>query len=116
MNIDKITQEIEAISKAYVSQFNIEPDDDWYILKLQEELGELIQAYLMMVGQARQKGKTKKEITESFNKEVADVFAHTLLLAKHFKVNLPHEIKGKWLSWGKATRLPDSVLNKKHKK
>jgi len=44
-----------------------------------------------MTGRGRQKDKTKDQITEDFHKEMADVFCHVLLLAKHHKINLEKE-------------------------
>lgn len=101
MNIKELTKEVENISKIYSKKFNIDRDGDWFILKLQEELGELIQSYLMMIRQGRNKGKTEKEIKENFHNEVADVFSHVLLLAKFYKIDLEKEVEEKWLKWKK---------------
>lgn len=101
MNIKDLTQEVEKISKMYSKRFKIERDGDWFILKLQEELGELIQSYLMMIKQGRHKGKTEEEIKDNFRKEVADVFSHVLLLARFYKIDLEKEVEEKWLKWKK---------------
>lgn len=101
MNIKELTKEVENISRIYSKRFNIDRDGDWYILKLQEELGELIQSYLMMIRQGRNKGKSEKEIKENFRNEVADVFSHVLLLAKFYKIDLEKEVEEKWLKWKK---------------
>lgn len=101
MNIKDLTKEVESISKMYSKRFNIDRDGDWFILKLQEELGELIQSYLMMIRQGRNKGKSEKEIKDNFRKEVADVFSHVLLLAKFYKIDLEKEVEKKWLKWKK---------------
>jgi len=102
MDIKSLTKQIEKVSKLYASKFDIDRDKDWYIIKLQEELGELIQSYLMMIGQARTKGKTKKEITTEFEKEVADVLCHVLLLSNFYKIDLEKVIEEKWLKWNKV--------------
>lgn len=101
MNIKSLTDEVEKTSLIYTKKFGIKRDSDWFILKLQEELGELIQSYLMMIGQARKKDKTKEELIKDFHSEVADVFSHVLLLAKHHNVNLEKEVEEKWLVWNK---------------
>ena len=88
MNINKITEEIEEVSQIYAKKFNIDRNDDWFILKLQEELGELIQAHLMLTGRTRQKDKTKVEIKRDFEKEVTDVLGQILLVAKHHNIDL----------------------------
>jgi len=99
MDIHDLTEKIEKISQGYSKKFEFERDSDWFVLKLQEELGELIQSYLMVTGKARQKGKSKEEIRDEFEHEVADVLAHTLLLAKHFNVDLDKVFESKWLKW-----------------
>ena len=102
MDIKKLTDEVEKISLLYTNKYEIKRDSDWFILKLQEELGELIQIYLMMIGQARKKDKTEEELIQDFHKEVADVFSHVLLLAKHHKIDLEKEVGDKWLIWNKS--------------
>src|SRR3989338_1954080 len=99
MNLRKISSELAKVSDQYAKKFSIERNADWYILKLQEELGELIQSYLMMSKQARIKGKTDKELKDEFNREVADVFGMVLLLARFHNVNLEKEINKKWIKW-----------------
>lgn len=73
-NIKSLTEQAEKVASGYFKKFDIHPDGNWYVLKLQEELGELIQAHLMNTGQARTKGKTSGEIKEELEKEIADVF------------------------------------------
>lgn len=102
MDIQAISQEIEKISSAYAEKFGIYRDSDWYILKLQEEIGELVQSYLMMIGQARSKEKTARELRESFENEIADVLCHILLLAKHHNVDIEKNISQKWLKYSQG--------------
>lgn len=101
MNISDLALEVQKVSEKYSNKFKIDRDDDWYVLKLQEELGELIQAYLMVKGKARDKGKTEEELKEGFEKEVADVICHVLLLSKHFQIDIEKVIEKKWLKWNK---------------
>jgi len=101
MNIKDLTREVEDVSKIYSKRFDIDRDGNWFVLKLQEEMGELIQSYLMMIKQGRHKGKSPDEIKDNFRKEVADVFSHVLLLAKFYKIDLEKEVGEKWLTWKK---------------
>ena len=101
MNIKDLSEEVEKISLIYSEKFDIDRDGNWFILKLQEELGELIQSYLMMIKQGRHKGKSPEEIKDNFRKEIADVFSHVLLLAKFYKIDLEKEVEEKWLKWKK---------------
>ena len=43
MNLARLTNEVEAVSQIYASRYGIERDATWFILKLQEEVGELTQ-------------------------------------------------------------------------
>jgi NTP pyrophosphatase (non-canonical NTP hydrolase) len=104
MDLKETTEIVELVSQLYAEKFNIERDANWFILKLQEEVGELIQSYLMMTGKARTKGKSAEEIQVEFRKEVADVFCHVLLLANFYGVDLEKEMDAKWLSRRKELR------------
>lgn len=99
MEITHLTQAVEKVSQSYAKKFGFSRDNNWFVLKLQEELGELIQSYLMLKGKARRKGKTDAQLRDDFHKEIADVFCHVLLLAKHNNVDLEKEIQEKWLVW-----------------
>jgi NTP pyrophosphatase (non-canonical NTP hydrolase) len=101
MDIRHLTEEVEKVSKIYTEKFGIRRDANWFVLKLQEELGELTQSYLMMNGQAKTKGKTEEELAQDFRNELADVFCHVLLLANHYSIDLQKEIEDKWLVWTK---------------
>lgn len=105
-----MVEEVEHISRGYALRFDIQRDDVWFLLKLQEEVGELTQAHLMRTGQARTKGLTAKEIDEAFRSEVADVLAHTLLLARHHGIDLESEIERKWLVWRDAPPRPEDAI------
>ena len=99
MDIHDLTEKIEKISQSYSKKFAFERDSDWFVFKLQEEIGELTQAYLILKGRARLKGKNIEEIRKDFEGEVGDVLCHTLLLAKHFNVDLDKVIEEKWIKW-----------------
>lgn len=101
MDVKRLSEEVEQVSRLYAEKFGIERDMTWFILKLQEEVGELIQSYLMLSGKARTKGKSSEEIQIEFNKEVADVFCQILLLAKFCDVDVEKEVEEKWLVWNK---------------
>src|SRR2546429_4157958 len=102
MDIKQLSEEVEHISQIYAEKYNIERDATWFILKLQEEVGELTQSYLMLSGKARAKGKSAEEIQAEFHKEVADVFCQTLLLARFYGIDLEKEVEDKWLQWKKT--------------
>jgi excisionase family DNA binding protein len=90
-------------SQAYASRFGIDRDANWFILKLQEEIGELTQAHLMLTGQARTKDRSADEIHATFRAEVADVLCQVLILARHHKIDVVEVIRSKWLVFADDT-------------
>lgn len=99
MDLLRLSEQIESISRTYADRVGIERDDAWFLLKLQEEMGELTQAYLMRTGQARTRGLSREEIDRRFGEELADLLCHVLLLARHHGVDLEGEVGAKWLAW-----------------
>ncbi|TDD52367.1 pyrophosphatase [Nonomuraea terrae] len=102
MDLRELSDEIESISRRYAAHVGIERDDTWFLLKLQEEMGELTQAFLMRTGRARRKGRTDEELDAGFREELADVLCHVVLMARHHGVDLTGEIERKWLAWKDA--------------
>ncbi len=98
MDLRQLTADVETVSQRYAEVFGIRRDDAWFLLKLQEEVGELTQAFLMRAGQARTKGLSSDELHANFAAEVADVLCQLLLLARHLDVDVPAEVDRKWLS------------------
>lgn len=101
MDLQHLTDDAEAIAANYGTHYGFTQDDSWYMLKLQEEVGELTQAFLMRAGQARTKDRTKEQLEEGFADELADVLCMTLLMARHHGVDIEAAIERKWLVWKK---------------
>ena len=97
MNVARLTNEVEAVSQIYASRYGIERDATWFMLKLQEEVGELTQAFLMLTGRARDKGATPEQLQQDLRSELADVLCHLLLLARCHDVDLQAAVEEKWL-------------------
>lgn len=102
MDLLRLADDAEEISQGYAGRHGITRDAAWFLLKLQEEVGELTQAFLMRIGQARSKGHSPQEIEEIFRGELADVLCHVLLLARHHGVDLEEAVERKWLVWKPA--------------
>ena len=98
MNLKQLTEEVEAVSQAYAGRNGFDRNDTWLLLKLQEEVGELTQAFLSKTGQGRTKGLAPAELDATFRAELADVLGHVLLLARHHAIDLQAELEAKWLS------------------
>lgn len=98
MEIGGLAERLEVLSGRYAEFVGFERDDDWFLLKFQEEVGELTQAYLQLTGRARAKGSSPEEIRAGFEAEFADVICQLLLFARHHKVDVEREIERKWLA------------------
>ncbi|WP_413288163.1 MazG nucleotide pyrophosphohydrolase domain-containing protein [Bdellovibrio sp. HCB337] len=97
--MNDLIEKVEKISQGYALKMDIERTADWFMLKLQEELGELTQSYMKVKGQARASGKSQAELQKALADEAADVLCHTLLFAKHNGIDLETAIKEKWLKY-----------------
>ena len=64
---------VAQVSDIYAERNDIARDDDWYMLKLQEELGELTAEYLRSSGRGRMKGADADTVRIALEDEAADV-------------------------------------------
>ena len=99
VSLTEISEIVEQISHSYAAKHNIKRSGDWFMLKLQEEIGEVTQAYLMMTKQARSKDRTSEQLQQAFAEELADALCHILLLAKKYNIDIDQQIEDKWLIW-----------------
>lgn len=96
LKLQDLTQNLSRILDFYSERFSIERSSDWYLLKIQEELGELTAAYLKLSGRARAQDVDKQQLRKNFEDEVADVIAMTLLFAKNEGVDVEKALQQKW--------------------
>lgn len=95
--LQELTQKAKRIMVMYGEEYpEVQVDRDYYPFKLTEEWGECMQAYLMYTDRGRQKGKTKEEIRELFETEIADVFGFLLLFAENEGVDIEAALEKKW--------------------
>jgi NTP pyrophosphatase (non-canonical NTP hydrolase) len=99
MNLNEISERLGKVSDIYAEKFGIRRDDDWFVLKIQEELGELSSAYLKLTQRARIGEETQAFLETNLKEEIADVIAMTLLFAKHKGIDVEQAIKDKWFRY-----------------
>lgn len=99
MDIATLSEKLVRVEQDYLDKNNKQYSRDVQFFKLQEELGELIQAYLMLTGRSQNRGLTNDEIEKSYKQELADLIVHCLLIAKHDGIDIEQEISAKWLKW-----------------
>jgi NTP pyrophosphatase (non-canonical NTP hydrolase) len=98
VDLSALAAQIEQVSQRYAERFAIDRTADWLLLKLQEEVGELTQAYLVRQGQSRHRGGDGDDPDVRLAEELADVICHALLIAHRFDVDVDSAISAKWLS------------------
>jgi NTP pyrophosphatase (non-canonical NTP hydrolase) len=91
-----LTDQFEQASRTYAAANNIDRTDEWFVLKMQEELGELTQMWMKWAGHGRTKGMSQEELHHELSNETADLLGHILLFAQQNNVNLEAAIKRKW--------------------
>lgn len=99
MDLKEIEEKLKKVSDIYAEKFNIKRDDDWFILKIQEELGELSSAHLKLTGRARVGDQSKIELDKNLKDEIADVIAMTILYAHHKGIDVESAINEKWFKY-----------------
>jgi NTP pyrophosphatase (non-canonical NTP hydrolase) len=94
LTLAEISEAAERISDIYAGKYAIERNDDWFLLKLQEELGELAQAHLRLSGRGRGQATEHDRADEA-----ADVLCMLLLYCRRHDVDPEAAVRRKWLSW-----------------
>lgn len=113
MNLAELKNNLSLVSDLYAKRFAIERSSDWYLLKIQEELGELSSAYLKLSGRARTGEINSDELKKNLQDEIADLLAMTILFAKDQGIDPCEAIEQKWykhLSAAKGEKLEATVL------
>ena len=87
------------VSDIYAERNDIARDNDWYMLKLQEELGELTAEYLRSSGRGRMKGADADAVRIALADEAADVLAMLLLFARNSGIDLAAALERKWFKY-----------------
>lgn len=109
MRINDTAARIDAINLRYAEIYGFERTSDWLMLKLQEEFGELAEAYLGLTNRQRDKGQSG-DAHERFALELADAAGLLFALAQHEGVDLERAIDAKWLVWDRRENQRDDTL------
>lgn len=99
MDLQVLTKNIETVAGQYSEKFNITYTNDWFLLKLQEEFGEMTQAYLMLTQRTRRKIPSTQEGKQVLAEEIADTLAYILLFAKNMHIDPEEAIIKKWFAF-----------------
>ena len=99
MSLKAATDPIQEVCDLYAERCGIARDDDWFLLKIQEELGELVQAHLKLTARGRTRGLSAAELEQARADEAADLLCQVLLYCRRFGIDPDAAIQRKWLSW-----------------
>ena len=95
-DLDTFSDRLKAISDRYSRVYDVDRGGDWHLLKVQEEMGELTQAYLAMTGRSR---RASDGARHDVAMEMADVLCMLILMARAEGIDLNAAIAEKWLKW-----------------
>jgi len=95
--LETLKAQFEQASARYANKHGIARDRDWFVLKLQEEIGELTQIWNKLSGRGRRHGQSDEELRLALADETADVLGHILLFAQQNNLDLAAAIERKWL-------------------
>lgn len=99
MELQQLTGTVKRVADEYSKNFGVKYDGDWFLLKLQEELGEMTQKYLIMTNRTRRKPESEAEAKAALAEEIADTFSYVLLFAEHVGVDVEQAVKDKWFKY-----------------
>lgn len=92
MEIHTLANRLLKLSQQYTHRYSIERSPQWCLLKLNEEVGELVQAYLKSTGQTRSNSSSQIELED----ELADVLGMVLILVRELDVDIERGLERKW--------------------
>ena len=99
MEFKEIQEKVVENAIAYGKKYNIEIDEDFALLKLYEEVGELSQAVLIHRKKSRpEKHVSEEESKKELAKELADVLGMLIVNAHLLGVDLEDAINKKWIT------------------
>lgn len=96
-DLEQLAEQLEDVLGGYAAVNSIDRTPDWFILKLQEQVGELTQSYLRATGQTWDKGFTCAGLEKGFKAEIADVLAQVLLIVRQHGIDPAAAPEDKWL-------------------
>ncbi|QAU24031.1 hypothetical protein EO087_08530 [Dyella sp. M7H15-1] len=96
MTLDEAADHCEQAWSSYAKRHGIRRDfNAFYLLKMQEELGELTRRYLEMTG-GEYATKDGDALRKKFEGDCASVIGNALILARHFGVDITSKILEKF--------------------
>jgi NTP pyrophosphatase (non-canonical NTP hydrolase) len=99
-----LRDKIAEAGSRYAASLNIEPTDDWLVLKTSEEAGELVQAFLCFTARAHSRGLPPPELKRALDDEIADLLGFALVLAESCSLRAVTQAVGACVGQSELTR------------
>jgi NTP pyrophosphatase (non-canonical NTP hydrolase) len=93
ISVAELSHRVSRVSAVQAQKQGVERDDDWYLIKLQEELGELARAHLRL----SRRGPAEASETDRAD-EAADVLCQLLLYCRRFGIDVEEAVNRKWMT------------------
>lgn len=103
-SIREMAQMVGRVNDRYCETHGIQPSSDWYVLKLQEEVGEVAAAHLAAQGWHRHDGGIG-----DVGRELADVVCFSLLIARDRGIDIEGAIREKWAVYDRPESTPNQT-------
>jgi NTP pyrophosphatase (non-canonical NTP hydrolase) len=94
--LETLSRQFEEASAKYAEANGLTRDDDWFVLKMHEEIGELTQAWNRVSGRGRRHDLSNDVLRTTLADETADLLGHVLLFALRNRIDLASAVERKW--------------------
>jgi NTP pyrophosphatase (non-canonical NTP hydrolase) len=99
MELKQLQEQITKIFLSNLERDKIEVSDDYLMLKINEELGEFVQSYIIHKKKCRpEKFLSPDESKKEMAKELSDVIGLALVISTQFNINLEEALIKKWIT------------------
>ena len=103
MNLNEITNKLKSIFEIYKEKYSLNLNEDYFLIKIQEELGELSSAHLKLTNRGRAESIEKHELEKNLREEIEDVISMTLLFDEVKNINIEDALNEKWFKYLKKS-------------
>src|SRR5262245_12561575 len=94
--LNNLKVQFEEASAKYAAANGLTRDPDWFVLRMQEEIGGRTQIWNTLSGRGRRHGRSEAELRQALADETADLLGHVLLFAEQNALDLASAVERKW--------------------
>lgn len=99
MDFKELQKKVIAQAEDYGKEYGVTIDEDFALLKLYEEVGELAQSVLVHKKKSRpEKYLSEEQSKKELAKELADVVGMAIVYADQMRIDLEEAIDKKWIT------------------